>query len=78
LRIFGAVTTTPELSLGTPRKLFQGRFIPSASLVRSYDVAATGRRFIMVQPREQVPLPAAQIVVVENWVEELKRLVPTK
>jgi len=31
------VTTTPELSLGTPRKLFQGRFIPSASLVRSYD-----------------------------------------
>jgi Tol biopolymer transport system component len=73
-----SMRTRPALSFGTPRKLFQGRFIPSAALVRSYDVAATGRRFIMVQPREQVPLPAAQIVVVENWVEELKRLVPTR
>jgi hypothetical protein len=32
----------------------------------------------MVQLREQAPLPVAQIVVVQNWTEELKRLVPTK
>jgi hypothetical protein len=30
----------------------------------------------MVQPVEQPPLPVAQIVIVQNWLEELKRLAP--
>ena len=69
------VTTTLGFSISTPQKLFQGRFFAS-SLSRSYDVTADGRRFIMVQPPEQAPMPVAQIVVVQNWVEELKRLAP--
>ena len=69
------VTTTPGFSSGTPRKLFQGHFLASASS-RAYDVAADGRRFVMVQPREQAPMPVAQIVVVQNWFEELKLKVP--
>ena len=74
-----SVTTTPGLSTGTPTKLFQGRYPFAASAgARSYDVAADGRRFIMIQPVEQPPLPVAQIVIVQNWAEELKRLVPTK
>lgn len=72
-----AVTATPEFATGTPQKLFQGLFVTSG-LSRSYDVSPDGRRFIMVQPREQAPLPVAQIVVVQNWVEELKRLAPPK
>jgi hypothetical protein len=44
-----------------------------------YDVSADGR-FLMMKnadgPAE--PAPAPRIVVVRNWFEELKRLVPTK
>jgi Tol biopolymer transport system component len=71
------VTTTPGFSTGTPTKLFQGRFITSGSS-RSYDVDADSQRFIMVQPQEQAALPVAQIVVVQNWIEELQRLAPTE
>ena len=71
------VTTAPQFSTGTPTRLFQGLFTLSAG-ARSDDVAADGRRFIMVQPREQASLPAAQIVIVQNWLDELKRLAPTR
>ena len=72
-----AVTTNREFSTGTPQKLFQGHFVASAAS-RSYDVAPDGRRFIMVQRREQVPLPVSHVVIVQNWTEELKRLTPAK
>ena len=42
----------------------------------TYDVSTDGKRFLMVkQPANQA---APQIVVVQNWTEELKRLAPTK
>jgi eukaryotic-like serine/threonine-protein kinase len=45
---------------------------------RSYDVAPDGR-FLVIQPiaRAQPRSPGSSIVVVQNWLEELKRLVPT-
>ena len=39
----------------------------------SYDLSHDGQRFLMVKPQSQ---PRRQIVVVENWFEELNRLVP--
>jgi dipeptidyl aminopeptidase/acylaminoacyl peptidase len=72
-----SLTTTPGFSTGTPTRLFEGRFSASGPS-RSYDVAADSQRFIMVQPREQPSLPVAQIVVVQNWFEELQRLAPTQ
>jgi hypothetical protein len=45
----------------------------------AYDVAADGR-FLMIQPTAQsgaTPAPG-EIVVVQNWDQELKRLVPTR
>jgi hypothetical protein len=41
----------------------------------AYDVSADGQRFLMVKELEQSP---AQINVVLNWFEELKRRVPTR
>ena len=72
-----AIETAPELSVGTPRLLFEGRFlgIGPLQLRRNYDVSADGQRFLMIQ-REQDLVPT-EIVVVLNWFEELKRLVPT-
>jgi hypothetical protein len=40
-------------------------------------VTRDGRRFLMVQQRAQKEATPTQINVVLNWVEELKRRVPT-
>jgi Tol biopolymer transport system component len=60
---------------GNPKALFAGVYY-SVQAGRSYDVSADGRRFLMIKnitPRAQ---SAPQLVVVLNWTEELKRLVP--
>jgi hypothetical protein len=43
-------------------------------------VAPDGRRFLMIKPvgLADQTTPPTSIVVVQNWFEELKRLVPTK
>jgi hypothetical protein len=47
-------------------------------LGRSFDISLDGRRFLMIKETgsEKAP-PAPNLVIVENWLEELKRLVPT-
>jgi eukaryotic-like serine/threonine-protein kinase len=68
------VTTLPSFSVGRPRMLFQGPYLPTAVTFPYFDVSADGQRFLMIKPSEQKP---TQIVVVQNWFEELKRRVPT-
>ena len=67
----------PTFTLGVPRALFTGRFGTTAG-IRGYDVTPDGRRFLMVQQKERPPLVAAQMIVVQNWVEELTKRLPTK
>ena len=65
---------------GNPTKLFRGRYY-SANNVRTYDVSPDGQKFLMISaasPAGQPSTPDANIVVVLNWFEELKRLVPVK
>ena len=70
------VTLGATFTVGRPRMLFEGRSGGQA-LIRGYDVTADGRRFIMVQDKEQPPEPAiTEMVLVQNWFEELKRRVP--
>ena len=45
---------------------------------RSYDVSPDGRRFLMIKAAGGPAGARAQVVVVLNWSEELKRLVPTR
>ena len=73
-----SVEATPAFRAGTPEKLFESVDLRSA-WGRSYDVAADGRRFLIVLDKEQAKNPApAQMVFVQHWFEELKRLVPAK
>jgi serine/threonine-protein kinase len=44
---------------------------------RNYDVSKDGKRFLVIKQVEEPPAPVAQLKVVANWFEELKRLVPT-
>ena len=66
--------TKPVLKVGAPRLLFnyQGGSSPPY-LLRSYDIAPDGQRFVFIQHgKGETP---NQITVVQNWFEELKRLV---
>jgi hypothetical protein len=46
---------------------------------RSYDVSPDAQRFLMIKEGGADGTAApANIIVVQHWVEELKRLVPTK
>ena len=67
----------PTFSAGAPRMLFQGRY-GATSTIRPYDVTADGRRFLMVQQKERPAVSASEMILVQNWVEELKARVPTK
>jgi hypothetical protein len=68
--------TQSAVSVTRPRLLFTGAFARNANRV-NYDVSPDGQRFVMLNPGEQ-DLPATQISVLQNWFEELERLVPKK
>jgi eukaryotic-like serine/threonine-protein kinase len=70
------IATQPAFSAGKPRMLFEGPYVPPSQLVSFYDVSGDGQRFLMLKPVEQAQA-ATQIVVVQNWFEELKQKVPT-
>jgi eukaryotic-like serine/threonine-protein kinase len=71
------VTTTPTFSAGTPHMLFEGPFRIDGPF-RGYDVSADGQRFVMVRAAEQPGTHVSQMVLVQNWFEELKARVPVK
>jgi serine/threonine-protein kinase len=65
--------------VGTPARLVEGRYYAGGPFgTRVYDVSPDGQRFLMIKESsgaDGTPL-APSIVVVQNWLEELKRLVP--
>ena len=72
------VETTPKLRLGEPRQLVKGPFWSWCDGgAGSYDVSTDGSRFLMVGPEDD-PFSTRELMVVLNWFEELKRLVPTE
>ena len=82
------VKTGSTFERGTPEKVFDAPYLvrPPGALGalgttgRLYDVSADGQRFLMIKEtsRADERPPSARIILVQNWFEELKRLVPTK
>ena len=73
-----AVPVRTELAFeaGSPQVLFTG--IYAGRVGRMYDVAPDGQRFLMIKPAETTEEGVEnQVILVQNWFEELKRLVPT-
>ena len=73
-----AVTVVPgeRFNFSPAALLFDSTLIPSPQ-PPSYDVAPDGR-FLIIKPVEgDSGVVPPQIVVIQNWFEELKRLVPT-
>ncbi len=69
-------------SASTPRTVLDRQYYLGANLVnagRTYDVSPDGQRFLMIKDNaSDQGAGRASMVVVQNWIEELKRLVPTK
>ena len=76
IRLQGDETVSP----GIPRVLFTGNYWGAANSEPTYDLAPDGQRFLMLKSTEATEQSSDQtlLVVVENWFEELKRLVPTE
>ena len=68
------VTTSPSVTVGPPRRLFERRYNRSNGYWPDFDVTADGRRLLMV--KGIAPEASTRINVVLNWFEELKRLAP--
>ena len=64
------VSLTPEIAASSPVELFDGPYTVDLSGHQRYDVAPDGR-FLMVENSEDF-----RVVVVEGFLEELRRLVP--
>jgi eukaryotic-like serine/threonine-protein kinase len=71
------IATQPSFTVGKPRMLFKGQYVPTATTPPNYDVSPDGQRFLMLKPAVQEQAAPTQINVVLNWFEELKRRVPT-
>ena len=65
-----SVETTPKLSLGAPRVLFDLRYaFGSGITIPNYDISPDGKTFVMVRRS-----PAARIVVIQNLPALVRRL----
>ena len=71
------VIAGPTFTAGTPRVLFEGHY-HSNNIVRQHDVSRDGTGFLMVRPIDRPAVKVTQMILVQNWTEELKRLVLTK
>jgi serine/threonine-protein kinase len=60
----------------TPERVFTGQYAPPFG-GRNYDVSPDGQRFLMLKVSIAAAAPPARFIVVEDWFDELRRLVPT-
>jgi Tol biopolymer transport system component len=83
----GAVMSVPvgrgtTWTAGTPTKVFDGQYFRgsgnSGNTGRTYDVSPDGKRFLMIKPGADQASAPVSIMIVQNWFDELKRLVPTR
>jgi Protein kinase domain/WD40-like Beta Propeller Repeat len=69
----------PSWAATAPTKLFEGRYGAAAGQTgRTYEIAPDGKRFLMIKAiggTDRTAAPA-NLIVVQNWLEELKRLLP--
>jgi len=69
-----SINYEPRFSAGTPELVFDG--LPGAAcFARNYDISADGQRFLVVKPADSTEA-SIKLIIVFNWIEELKRLAP--
>ena len=73
------VQSGTTLVAGRPQVLFEGAMIAPAVGSRTYDLAPDGRFIVILRAEEKTGSGTAPgLILVQNWFEELKRLLPTR
>ena len=70
------VQTEPGFVPGNAEVVFEGRY-SGGILGRTYDISPDGERFLTIKKSGSDKTSAKEFILVQNWFEELKRLVPT-
>jgi serine/threonine-protein kinase len=77
-----SVTMGPgqDLNPARPRKLLEPKYFTGGmgASARTYDVATDPSRFLMIRDTNPGQAPSTSMIVVLNWIEELKQRVPTR
>jgi hypothetical protein len=71
------VRTDTGFTPGKPHLLFEQAGYGIGAPIRSWDISLDGKRFMMVKLDDRKPESVNEMILVQNWFEELKRLVPT-
>ncbi len=71
------IRTEGEVASGKPSLVFEQRGFASGNPIRGWDVYPDGQGFLMVKLDEGKQQPVTEIILVQNWFEELERLCPT-
>ena len=77
-----SVSTAPTFAAGRPGELWQGHYSHGMSsscggpgaTSSNYDVTADGKRFLMIKDDDQDRATSKEIVVVQGWADEVRRL----
>jgi serine/threonine-protein kinase len=74
-----AASTTPALKVGAPELLFEVPYYVarSGSPRAQYDVTHDGKRFLMLSTPTAAAADRPRLIIVQNWMEEVKRLIPS-
>ena len=69
------VQTEPTFAPGNAEEILGGYFV--GEFERNYDISPDGERFLMIKESASDQTSSTKFILVQNWFEELKRLVPT-
>ncbi len=77
-----AINGDASLSVGNPEFMFEGQFVAGGLFgSRRYDISPVDRRFLMIKEGALVDdsdvSAQSQIILIQNWFDELQRLVPS-
>jgi hypothetical protein len=70
------VRTDGAFTASKPRLLLKHPGYYISHPIRSYDLSLDSQRFLMMKLEQRTPTPVTEMILVQNWFEELKRLVP--
>jgi Tol biopolymer transport system component len=71
------VGTDGGFATSKPRLLFERPGYSPGEPIRGYDLSQDGQRFLMVKFGQRKPTPVTEMILVQNWFEELRQKVPT-
>jgi serine/threonine-protein kinase len=73
------VWTNGGFSASKPRLAFKSVGLLADGLpTRTWDISLDSQRFLTVRSSERKAQPVTELVLIENWFEEVKRLAPTR